>query len=162
MSTAIRDDDNVNHTFDLTKYTAAVTCTLFLPYGRTSCGYIGDVMSLFYDPSNEDSYQTGHSLSFSVWSESSLSAWRNLRSLPTHSEMSRRFSTKCRGVFPRNVAKFLRELSRSFSAKFRGENPRQNKYFFYFPQRKKNISPKGCPAAKREKKSFFLRLICIF
>ena len=42
------------------------------------------ILSWFYDPSSEDSYQAGHSLSFSVWSESSLPAWRNLRSLPTH------------------------------------------------------------------------------
>ena len=42
MSTAIRDADNVNHTFDLTK----IYCyTSFLSYGRTSCDYIGDVTS---------------------------------------------------------------------------------------------------------------------
>ena len=127
------------------------------PYGRTSCDYIGDVMILswFYDPSSEDSYQAGHSLSFSVWSESSLPAWRKLRSLPTHREFSRSFYAKSRGVSPRNVAEFLRELLRSFSAKFRGENPRRNKWFLFFSA-KKIISRKRCTAAKREKRAFSL------
>ena len=139
MSTAIRDDDNVNHTFDLTKYTAAVTCTLFLPYGRTSCDYIGDVMSWFYDPSSEDSYQTGHSLSFSVWSESSLSAWRNLRSLPTHSEISRSFSANFRGVSPQNFAeKTLGEISD-----------------FYFPPRKKLFRARSVLRRKVKQELFF-------
>ena len=61
---------------------------------------------------------------------------------------------KFRGVSPRNLAECLREMSRSFSAKFRGENPRQNKWFLFFSA-KKNISRKGCTAAKRGKKEFF-------
>ena len=141
-----------------TAYKVAVTCTLSLPYGRTSCDYIGDVtiLSRFYDPSNEDSYQAGHSLSFSLWSESSLSAWRNLGSLATHREIPRSFSAKSRGVSPQNVAEFLHELSRSFSAKFRGEKPRRNNSFLFFSAKKINISREGCFAAKSEKRAFFL------
>ena len=73
-------------------------------------------------------------------SESSLSAWRNLRSLPTHREITRSFSAKCRGVSPR-----------IFSAKLRGENPRRNNWFLFFSAKKKIISRKGCSAAKCEK-----------
>ena len=111
---------------------------MLLPYGRISCDYIGDVtiLSWLYDPSSEDSYQTGHSLSFSVWSESSLPAWRNLRALPIHREISRSFSSKSRGVSLRNVAGVLREHLRSFSAKYRGGNPRWNKWFFFFSRKK--------------------------
>ena len=71
MSTAIRDDDNVNfrniHLTQL-KYKVAVLCTFLLLYGRTSCDYIGDVtiLSWFYDPLSEDSYQAGNSLNFSI------------------------------------------------------------------------------------------------
>ena len=64
---------------------------------------------------------------------------------------------KFRGVSPRNVAESLRELLRGFSAKFSGENPRRNKFlFFSAKKKKKKISRKGCTAAKREKKAFFL------
>ena len=60
------------------------------------------------------------------------------------------------GPYPlRNFAEFLRKISRSFSAKFRRENPRRNNSFLFFSA-KKNISRKGCSAAKREKKAFFL------
>ena len=49
MSTAICDDDIVRNIFDLT-CKVAVTCTLFLPCGRTSYDYIGDetILSWFY------------------------------------------------------------------------------------------------------------------
>ena len=139
------------------KYKVVVKCTLFLPYGCTSCDYIRDVtiLSWFYDPSGEDSHQAGHSLSFSGRSESSLSAWRNLRSLPTHCEISRGFSTKSRGVSLWNVMDCLRALSHSFSMKFCGENPQRNKQFLFFSA-KKFILCKGCSAAKREKWTFFL------
>ena len=117
------------------------------PLGRISCDYIGNVtiLSWFYDPSSEDSYEAGHSLSFSVWSESLLSAWRTLGPyLPI---------AKFRGVSSRNVAEFLREIYRSFSAKFRRENPRQNKEFLFFSA-KIFISRKGWSAAKCKKELF--------
>ena len=60
-----------------------------------------------------------------------------------------------RGVSSRNFAEFLREMSRSFSAKIRGENPWRNRWFLFFSA-KKFISRKGCSAAKREKRAFFL------
>ena len=140
------------------KYTVAVTCTLFLPYGRTSCDLIGDVtiLSWFYDPSNENSYQAGHSLSFSIWSESSLSAWRNLRSLTTHRKISRSSSAKCRGISPRSVAEFLRELSRSVSAKFLRENPRRNNWFFFSAK-----NARGVPR-RNAKKELFLIIAYLF
>ena len=40
-------------------------------------------------------------------------------------------------------------------ARFRGENPRRNKWFLFFFV-EENISHKGCSAAKREEKAFFL------
>ena len=96
----------------------------------------------FYDPSSEDSNQAGHSLSFTIWSESSLYAWKNLRSLPTHREISRSFSAKSCGISPRNVEEFLGEISD-----------------FYFSPRKKIFRARGVP---RRKKSFFLGLICMY
>ena len=51
---------------------------------------------------------------------------------------------KFRGVSPQNFA----------------ENPRRNNSFLVFSA-KKIISRKGCSAAKREKRAFFLGLICI-
>ena len=96
----------------------------------------------------------------SVWSEPSLSAWRNLKSLGTHHEISRSFTAKSRGVSPRNVAKFLRELSRSFSAKFRGEIPRRNKWFLFFSAKKKYFAQGVFRGETRKKELFFLVLIC--
>ena len=47
-------------------------------------------------------------------------------------------------------------MSRNFSAEFLGENPRRNKGFFFL------FFAQGCSAAKREKRAFFLGLICIY
>ena len=128
-------------------YKVAVTCTLFLPYRRTLCDYIGDltILSWFYDPSSEDSSQAGHSLSFAVWSEPSLPAWRNLMSLPTHREISRIFSAKCRGMSPRNVREFLRELLRSFSAKFAEKTLGEISDFLFFSAKTKIFRARGVP-----------------
>ena len=45
-----------------------IESSLFLPYGGTSCDYIGDVtmLTLFNDPSSGESYQAEQSLSFCV------------------------------------------------------------------------------------------------
>ena len=51
-------------------------------------------------------------------------------------------------------------ISRSLSEKSRGENSRRKKWFLFFSA-KHIFSRKGCSAAKREKKSFFLGLICM-
>ena len=95
------------------------------------------ISSRFYDPSSGDLYQAGHLLSFSVWSESWLSPWRNRRSLPTHRETARNFSAKSRGVSPRAFAeKTLGKISDCYFSPgvFRGET---------------------------RKRSFFLGLICL-
>ena len=92
----------------------------------------------------------GHSLSFSVWSESSLSAWRNLRSLGTHREMSRSFFAKSRGMSLRNFAEFCGVFPRNFAEKTLGEISD-----FYFFSAKSFVSRKVCSAAKREKRAFF-------
>ena len=68
-------------------------------------------------------------------------------------EMSRSLSAKCCGVTSRT--------SRSFSAKFSSENPQRNKLVLFFFA-KNIISRKGYSAAKREKRDFFLGLICTF
>ena len=96
-------------------------------------------MSWFYDPSSEDSYQAGHLLSFSVWSESSLPAGRNLMSLPTHRENSLSFSAKsCRRLSPRTFAeKTLGEISD-----------------FCFSPRKKLFRKKGVPRRNAKKVLF--------
>ena len=96
---------------------------LWLYWGRND-------FELFYHPLSGDSYQAGHSLIFSVWSESSLSAWRNLRPLPTH-----------------------REISRSFSAKSRGENTQWNKWFLLFSFFAQGVF-RG--ETRKKKKSFLL------
>ena len=62
---------------------------------------------------------------------------------------------KFHGVSSRNFAEFLREMSQSFFMNFRGENPRRNKVIFIFST-KNIISRKGCSAAKREERAFFL------
>ena len=123
------------------KYKVAATCILFLPYGCTSCDYIGDVTILgrFYYLSCGDSYQAGHSLSLSVWSEYSLSAWKKKKKkkkiLGPYLLIA-----KFREVFPRNVAeKAFGEIS-----------------VFLFFSAKNIISCKRCSAAKREKTAFFL------
>ena len=72
---------------------------------------------------SEDTDQPGHSLSFTLWSESSLSAWRNLRPyLPiaisrSFSAFPRTFAKSCGEYFPR------KKLFLFFSA------------FFFFAQR---------------------------
>ena len=72
-------------------------------------------------------------------------------------------TAKFHGVSLRNVAEILREMSRKFSANLRGVSPRHFPVktlgeisVFYFSPRKKHISRKGCSAAKREKRAFFL------
>ena len=69
---------------------------------------------------------------------------------------------KFRGVFPRNLAEFLRKMLRSFSANFRRVSPRNfakkilgEIIHFYFSPRK-IISCKGSSATKSEKRAFSL------
>ena len=72
----------------------------------------------------------------------------NLPNLKFLREISRSVSAKCRGVSPQTFAEFLRDISR--------RKPLAKQMIFIF-LREKNISRKGCTAAKREKKkAFFL------
>ena len=75
---------------------------------------------------------------------------------------------KFRGVFPRNVAQFLREMSRSFSANFSGVSPRNfaektlgEKVIFIF-LRENIYFAQGVFLGETRKKSFFLGLICMY
>ena len=76
---------------------------------------------------------------------------------------------KFRGISPQHLMECLREMSRSFSANFCGVSPRKfaektlgdTSDFYFSPRKKKNISRKGCTAAKRERKVFCLGLICM-
>ena len=116
------------------KHKVAATCILFLPYGCTSCDYIGDVTILgrFYYLSCGDSYQAGHSL----------------RVFAVRMKKKKKKKKSWVLAYPsRNFAKFF--------AKCRGESPRRNKCFLFFSA-KNIISCKRCSAAKREKTAFFL------
>ena len=134
MWTAFRDDDNVKHTFDLTKI--------------WSCSYMNIVPPL--SPHIVWLYCGRNDSELDLWPVEwrLISGWAFAQFLRLIRVLAVRMKKPLVLTYPsRNFAELLRDISHSFSAKcrgasprfsanFRGENPRRNNSLLFFSAKK--------------------------